>query len=253
GWALLTPLSELTEALHSVSQRKNPGRLPAQRFAELDAVAREFNHMADKIEEYEKLSIERILYEKSKTEAIIEGLGDGIILLNPERVVSHLNQTAATILGVDREDTLGSPFDDLSCNNPHYIRLLEVLQKLRKLPPDQQHTEVQLHFQDRDRFYVFKRVPLSQKDGHPLGVLIILQDVTQVHEHHRAHARLVSALSVELKEPLGDIASSAERLEATDGTPPATQHELVEKIRQDCERLKKMADDLMNLVRRETE
>ena len=176
GWVLLKPLTELAEALHSVSQRKNPGRLDPQKFAELDAVVREFNHMADKIEEYQQLSVERLMYEKSKTEAIIEGLGDGIILLNPERVISHINEIATQILGIDRSEALGSPFDDLSSNSPHYQRVRDALQRLRKLAPDQQQIEVQLHVRGQDRSYVLKRVPLSQGEDRPLGILLILQE-----------------------------------------------------------------------------
>ncbi|MGD0075985.1 MAG: HAMP domain-containing protein, partial [Candidatus Binataceae bacterium] len=71
GLAVLNPLGDLAEALQSVSQRKSPGRLGTQKFAELDAVAHEFNHMADRLEEYEKVSVERLMYEKTKTEKII--------------------------------------------------------------------------------------------------------------------------------------------------------------------------------------
>src|SRR5271155_571485 len=169
GWALLKPLTDLTEALHSVSQRKSPGRLAPQKFIELNAVAREFNHMADKLEEYEKLSIDRLMYEKKKTESIIEGLGDGIILLNPDRVVLHINEAATLILGIERNEALGSPFDDLSCGTPQYQRVLEAAKTLRKLPLDQQHTELQLQFRGQDHSYVLKRIPLNQ-DHRPLGI-----------------------------------------------------------------------------------
>jgi len=253
GWALLKPLTELAEALRSVSQRKSPGRLGPQKFAELDAVASEFNHMADKLEEYYELSVERLMYEKGKTEAIIEGLGDGIILLNPERVVSHINEIATLLLGIDRSEALGSPFDDLSSNSPHYLRVRDALQRLRKLSPDQQQIEVQLHFRGRDRSYVLKRVPLSQGEDRPLGALLILQDVTYLRDQDRSRAKLVATLSRELQEPLTSLARSAQRLDRAEEPLTAKQRELGEKIKQDCDRLKQLADNLLNLVRSETE
>lgn len=248
GWTLLAPLAELAEALRSVSQRKSPGRLGPQRFAELDAVAREFNHMAERLEEYEKLSIERLLYEKSKTEGIIEGLGDGIILLNPERVISHINEMATLILGIDRNEALGSPFDDLSSNNPQYLRVRDALQTLRKLSPDQQQIEVQLHFRGRDHSYLLKRVALQGEDR-PLGVLLILQDVTYLRDQEASRANLLTTLSRELQEPLTSLALSAERLSHEDGSLTASQRELVAKISRDCDRLKQLADNLSNLAR----
>ena len=32
---------------------------------------------------YDKLNVERLVYEKSKTEAIIESLEDGVVLIDP--------------------------------------------------------------------------------------------------------------------------------------------------------------------------
>jgi len=249
GWALLKPLNDLTAALHSISQRKSPRHLGAQKFIELDAVAREFNHMADKLEEYEKLSIERLLYEKSKTEAIIEGLGDGIILLNPDRVVSHINQAASVILGVERDEALGSPFDDLSCNSPHYEKVLEAANALRKRDLEHQQIEVHLQFRSKDRSYVLRRVPLNQ-NSKPLGVLLVLQDVTFLREHDLTHAKLISALSIDLQEPLNSLESSLGNLRIDEA---AANRELMEKIRQECEHLRHLTENLLNLARSEAE
>ncbi len=251
GRAVLNPLGDLAEALHSVSQRKSPGRLGTQKFAELDALAHEFNHMADRLEEYEKVSVERLLYEKTKTEKIIEGLGDGIILLNPESVISHINETATLILGIDRNEALGSPFDDLSSNNPHYLKIRGALQALRKLSSDQQQVEVQLHFRGRDHFYVLKRVPLKGEDQ-PLGVLLILQDVTYLRDREASRAILLTTLSRDLHEPLTAMALSAERMAREGGPLTDNQRDAMEEIRRDCARLKQLADNLTALARSES-
>jgi PAS domain-containing protein len=50
--------------------------------------------------------------DQSKTEAIIEALEDGIILINPDRVVAHLNEVAAIILGIERSEAIGSRFEE---------------------------------------------------------------------------------------------------------------------------------------------
>src|SRR5882672_1672835 len=54
GWALARPLTELAERLRGLSQRHTQVRLGPQPLAELDAVAREFNQMAEQLEQYEK-------------------------------------------------------------------------------------------------------------------------------------------------------------------------------------------------------
>ena len=101
GWRLSKPLTELTERLRGISQRKSQVRLGPQPLAELEAVAREFNQMAERLEQYDKLNVERLVYEKSKTEAIIESLEDGVVLIDTEGIVAHINEIASLILGVD--------------------------------------------------------------------------------------------------------------------------------------------------------
>src|SRR6266481_4987702 len=98
GYRLSKPLRELTERLRGISKRKSQVRLGPQPLAELEAVAREFNQMAERLEQYDKLNVERLVYEKSKTEAIIESLEDGVVLIDSEGIVAHINEIALLIL-----------------------------------------------------------------------------------------------------------------------------------------------------------
>ena len=90
--------------------------------------------MAERLEEFDKLNVDRLIYEKSKTEAIIESLEDGIVMIDPNGIVAHINELAAIILGVEREAALGSPFDDLDSSHPHYLRIRAALAETRGTP-----------------------------------------------------------------------------------------------------------------------
>jgi len=162
GWALSRPLTELAERLRGVSQRKSHVRLGPQTLAELDEVAREFNQMAERLENYDRMNVERIVYEKSKTEAIIESLEDGVVLIDSDGIVAHINEVAALIMGIEPADALGSRFDDLSSNHPHYIRVRDAIRNLSKADSEAARIEVQLHIRGRDHSYVLKPVPLRQ-------------------------------------------------------------------------------------------
>ncbi len=249
GLSLSRPLTELAERLRGISQRKSQVRLGPQPLEELDAVAREFNQMAERLEQYEKINVERLLYEKSKIEAIIEGLEDGIVLIDTEGSVTHINEIAAIIIGVEPADALGSPFDDLNSNHPHYLRIRDALRQLRKAGPEAQRVEVQLHVRGRDHSYVLKPVALTHKDGTPLGTLLILQDVTYLRDQDRARANLVATLSHELRTPLTSLALSGELLYREKDHLTPRQAELVRTIVEECTRMKQLADNLLNLAR----
>jgi NtrC-family two-component system sensor histidine kinase KinB len=251
GWALARPLTELAERLRGISQRRTQVRLGPQPLAELEAVAREFNQMAEQLEQYEKLNVERLLYEKRKTEAIIESLEDGVALIDSAGIVTHINEIAALIMDIEPADALGSPFDDLSSNSPHYRRVRDALRGLRRAAPDGPRTEVQLHVRGRDHSYVLKPIALPRAEGAALGTLLILQDVTYLRDQDRARGNLVETLSHELRTPLTSLALSAQLLQREEATLDPRQREFLRTILEECARMKQLTDSLLNLARGE--
>jgi two-component system, NtrC family, sensor histidine kinase KinB len=248
GWALSRPLTELAERLRGISQRKSHVRLGPQTLAELDEVAREFNQMAERLENYDRMNVERIVYEKSKTEAIIESLEDGVVLIDSDGIVAHINEVAALIMGIEPEDALGSRFDDLSSNHPHYIRVRDSIRNLSKADSEVARVEVQLHIRGRDHSYVLKPVPLRQ-EARALGTLLILQDVTYLRDQDRARTNLVATLSHELRTPLTSLALLAELLRREEDSLTAKQRDILRAILEEASRMKQLADNLLNLAR----
>ncbi len=240
------PLDELAERLRSFSLRGGPQqRLGPQPLAELQLVAQEFNRMAERLEQFEKLNIDRLIYEKNKTEAIIESLEDGIVLIDPGGIVTHINEIAALILGVEREDALGSPFDDLNSSHPHYLRVRAALRE----GTNHDRIEVDLHVRGRDHIYLLKPMPLRQGEQQSFGTILILQDITYLRDKDRARANLVATLSHEFRTPLTSLALSAELLEKNKSRLDPKQQELVAAIDEDVRRMRNLADDLLNLAR----
>jgi two-component system, NtrC family, sensor histidine kinase KinB len=251
GWALAKPLTELAERLHGLSQRRTQARLGSQPLAELDAVAHEFNEMVQRLEQYEQLNVERLLYEKHKTEAIIESLEDGVVLIDPNGTIMHINEIAALIMDIEPAEALGSPFEDLSSNSPHYRRVRDALRAVRRAGADAPRTEVQLHVRGRDHSYVLKPIALHRTEGALLGSLIILQDVTYLRDQDRARGNLVETLSHELRTPLTSLALSAQLLQREGAGLNPRQREFLRTILEECARMKQLSDNLLNLARGE--
>jgi two-component system, NtrC family, sensor histidine kinase KinB len=247
GWNLSKPLAELSDHLRSFSLRGPSLRLSEQPLAELQTVASEFNKMAERLEQFEKLNVDRLVYEKSKTEAIIESLEDGIALIDPKGIVTHINEIAGIILGIEREEALGSPFDDLDSNSPHYLRVRSALRSIATQPLESQRVEVDLRVRGRDHTYVLKPVPLRQ-NGESFGTLLILQDITYLRDKDRARTNLVATLSHELKTPLTSLGFSVELLESKRELD-ADQRELLTAIQEDAARMRRLANDLLDLAR----
>ena len=252
AWTLASnlsrPLAELSDHLRSFSLRGPSLRLGEQPLAELQTVASEFNRMAERLEQFERLNVDRLIYEKGKTEAIIESLEDGIVLIDPDGIVTHMNEIAAIIVGIEREEALGSSFDDLSSNSPHYVRIRSALAHAATQPEDSQRLEVKLHVRGRDHTYVLKPVPLKQTDGGSFGTILILQDITYLRDKDRARTNLVATLSHELNTPLTSLGFCVELLLRKRQIDPE-QHELLTSIQEDVARMRRLASDLLELAR----
>ena len=252
SWTLASklsrPLAELADHLRSFSLRGPSIRLSEQPLAELQTVASEFNRLAERLEQFEKLNVDRLIYEKGKTEAIIESLEDGIVLIDPGGIVTHMNEIAGIILGIEREDALGSSFDDLNSNSPHYVRIRSALAHAPAQGADAQRIEVELHVRGRDHTYLLKPVPLRDIGGGSFGTILILQDITFLRDKDRARSNLVATLSHELNTPLTSLGFCVELLLRKRGLEPQ-QRELLTSIQEDSARMRRLAADLLELAR----
>jgi NtrC-family two-component system sensor histidine kinase KinB len=247
AWTISKPLAELTDRLRSFSLRGPSLRLGEQPIAELQGVAQEFNRMAERLEEFDKLNVDRLIYEKSKTEAIIESLEDGIVMIDTRGIVAHINELASIILGVEREAALGSPFDDLDSSHPHYLRIRSAVSEMRGRA-DSRQVEIDLHVRGRDHTFVLKAVPLRQAQGQSFGTILILQDITYLRDKDRARANLVATLSHELKTPLTSLALAAELLDRSKANLEPKQCEWVATIVEEGARMRQLADSLLGVA-----
>jgi NtrC-family two-component system sensor histidine kinase KinB len=245
---LSRPLAELSNHLRSFSLRGPAVRLEEQPLAELQAVASEFNKMAERLEKFEQLNVDRLLYEKSKTEAIVESLEDGIVLIDERGIVTHVNEIAGIILGIEREEALGSPFDDLNSNSPHYLRVRSALRGVSNQTINAPQIEVDLHVRGRGHSYVLKPVPLRQDSGQSFGTILILQDITYLRDKDRARTNLIATLSHELKTPLTSAGLSLELLQRRTRVDP-DERELLTSLEEDLARMRRLANDLLDLAR----
>jgi two-component system, NtrC family, sensor histidine kinase KinB len=249
AWKISEPLTELADRLRNFSLQEPSLRLGKQPLAELETVASEFNKMAERLERFEKLNVDRLIYEKSKTEAIIESLEDGVVMVDPQGLVMHINEIAAIILGCEREQAFGRPFDDLGSNHPHYLRVRDAFRRLAKSPTEAQRIEVDLYMRGRDHTYVLKSVPLRQDGGQSLGTTLIFQDITYVRDQDRARTSLVATLSHELKTPVTSLGLSAGLLERDKETLGPKQQKFLVAIREDIVRMRRLVNDLLDVAR----
>jgi signal transduction histidine kinase len=108
-----------------------------------------------------------------------------------------------------------------------------------------------------ERHYLVRAIPLragASGQGGEAAAIVLAQDVTRFHRIDELKSDMVATVSHELKTPLTSL-RMATHLLLEPGTGPLTpsQRELVVTARDDTERLRAMVEDLLDVVRIESE
>ena len=113
----------------------------------------------------ERTRIDVVLEEQAKTEAVIETIEDGLVVLDPDGVVAarergrvrHPRASSA-------REALGPRFDDLGTSHPHYLRLRDGGRASSSRIPSASasRVEIALFLRGRDHYYVLRPTPLPR-------------------------------------------------------------------------------------------
>jgi two-component system sensor histidine kinase KdpD len=199
----------------------------------------------------ERTRIDVVLEEQAKTEAILEASEDGLIVLDPDGTIEHVNEVACAILEVGDADARGARFDDLATTHPHYLRLREAVREILAHPQrERDRVEITLFLRGRDHHYVLRPTRRHARDGSPAGLILTLQDVTYLRDQERRRENLVATLSHELRTPLTSLRMAVELLRRGAGVDATAEHQrLLDTAHEDVLRLQEVAQQFLDVAR----
>jgi len=187
--------------------------------------------------------------DQNRTAAILETLDVAAILIDLDGVVTHLNEQAALILGIHREEILDRSFFGLEEDNSHYVDVRAALRRALGYPRGEQQAELSLHVRGRDHTYLLKAAPLGLDDDTPFGTMIVLHDLTYLRDKESARSNLIATLSNELKTPLTSLSLAIELLQRKTSDPK--EQEIIDTVVEELARIRDLSDDLLNVTRNE--
>lgn len=169
------------------------------------------------------------------TVQILERMGEGVLLLDREMNPVFSNSVARAMLGFQRT-TL-----------PERLPSEEIVAAARKAATDRDHEDV-LHLMFPRPIDLRVRATLLEED---MGVLVVLQDVTQEVLTQRVRREFVAHASHELKSPVAGLQTLAEAVQqAVEDDPVAVAH-FSKRMAAEADRLGRLVTDLLDLSRLE--
>jgi NtrC-family two-component system sensor histidine kinase KinB len=257
------PLNQLAETLRRIDDERALRAMSPPRSAELATLANELNAMVERLDRDYRLRLDELLHERSKTSAIIESVEDGLIVLDNQDAIVHINEVAGAILDLEPQSVVGHKLDELAAQNAHVARVIAVRRheanqrgenQLTASPEERTNgfapAEFKVFVRGRDHTYLAGELSWTGPGGDRLGTIVLLRDVTFVRDQERARTNLIATLSHELKTPLTSLAIGAELLaEAAVAETGARQREILTVIRDDVGRLQTIASGLLDASR----
>jgi signal transduction histidine kinase len=237
------PIQRLSEGIQAIASKNYSKRIVINQQDEFGELAKSFNDMAARLDEYEHSNLSQIKFEKSRIETIINQMRDGIIGFDDKRNILFLNAVAEKLLGIRESSIIGKYAPDVALIN-------DLMRTLLNDNTDKQELKI---FADNKESYFTKDVFDVSSNKVVIGKVIVLRNITPFHELSEAKTNFIATISHELKTPISSIKLSAQLLnDGRVGQINDDQKELLDSIEDDSDRLLKITGELLNMTQLET-
>jgi two-component system phosphate regulon sensor histidine kinase PhoR len=187
-----------------------------------------------------------VLQEREQLMQTFESLTSGLMLVSPNNRIIQMNAVARAMFKAE-EGAIGKELPEVV----HVEDLLDFIQTGLD-GRDSLPFEMTLDFHGQERIYSTQGAIVRNEGGIVLGFVVIFNDVTEQKNIDRMKSNFVAMASHELRTPLTAIKGFAQTL--LDGVEDDIydkndQKEFLGIISGECDRLRRLIDDLLNTAR----
>jgi len=249
------PIRELTDSIKQIAAKNYSERVHFESHSEFGELARSFNTMAQKLEEYSNSSLAKLMMEKQRIETLINNMSEPVIGLDEANILLFMNDIALKIAGLQKDNVIGKSILDIAKQND----LVKTLaQDLVTNDTNTKILPIKIYANDKESYFEkeiipIKITPTGEKEEKYIGNVILLQNITPYKELDFAKTNFIATVSHELKTPISSIKMSLQLLENKRvGELNTEQQSLVESIKEDAGRLLKITGELLNMTQVES-
>ena len=187
-----------------------------------------------------------VVEEREELVQTFEALSAGLILVSPEGRLSQINGTARAIFSVGAE-AVGKIGRDTIKNEDLWRLLDEVGQG-----SEGGKEEIPVSIKGSDYIYEVQAAQVRNEESKDLGIVAIFNDITDIKNIDKMKSSFVAMASHELRTPLTAIKGFSSTL--LDGLDEdmygkEDQKEFLGIVVSECDRLRRLIDDLLNTSR----
>jgi len=228
------PIRQLTEAIQEISRKNYKHRIHIKNKDEFGQMADAFNAMADRLEYFESSNLNKMMFEKTRAEAVINSLKDASIGIDKNNSILFANNQALQLLSLQAKDIIGKPADEVAAKNDLFKFLLN---QKNAIP-------FKIIVENKENYFIKEIIEVSQEDSK--STMIVVKNITSFKELDVAKTNFIATVSHELKTPLASSDFSLKLLE-DDRIGKEEQKELIQQLKSDNQRMLRILSELLNM------
>jgi two-component system phosphate regulon sensor histidine kinase PhoR len=241
---LLQPLTSVTMAVTSMARESQGQALALQAGDEIHTLA----EAATRVGEHLRERMETLSRERNQLFAVLGSMVEGVIAVDRDERVVHMNHAASTMLRVTPETSIGQHLWEVT----RLRAIIDVLSDTIR-GTEEVVREARVVEPVREQILQLHAAPLRNSRGELAGAVVVLHDVTELRRLENIRREFVANVSHELKTPVTAIKGFVETLRdgALDDRPQAER--FLDIVARHSERLQAIIEDLLSLSRLEQE
>ena len=236
------PLTIMTEVATSLAGYASSSAASTRAKDELDTFTEAFNRMAQRLRE----RMQTVIKDRNQLLAVLSGMVEGVIAVDQDECVVHMNQAAGMILNTPPNASIGKPLWEVT-------RIRAVTETISSTIRDAEEItcEARIVTPPGDRRLKLNAAPLRDGQGLLAGAVMVLHDVTEIRRLENVRRDFVANVSHELKTPITTIKGFVETLRDGAIDEPEQADRFLATVSRNADRLHAIIEDLLSLSRLE--
>jgi two-component system, NtrC family, sensor histidine kinase KinB len=244
---IMRPLRELTATAARIAGGDLAAKARVTSRDEIGILAAEFNRMAERIQQLRRSDLGRLVAAQQTTEAAIDSLFEPVIVTDGEGRITRLNRAAESLFGA-RTEAVGKPISEVAHDQRIAMTVSEALRAERTVAAESVSAAIPISINGTEQSFRLRTTPMRDAEGHLLGAVALLEDITRLREIDRLKSEFVDTAARYLQTPLLNLQMGLHCL-ITDAVGEMTdkQKDILYACREDGERLERLMRDLTDL------
>lgn len=234
---LAKPINEITNAAEKISEGDYSIKIYTDETDQIGILAKAFNSMTKNL----RTTVSTLTQRNIELEAMLSSMDSGVVAIDDANLILFFNKSFMDITEAKEEDLNGKSLYSIVRSSV----IFDVIEGVK----DSNHSKVKEGILNVSMNKVIKvtATPISISNGQSIGLLLILDDITQIRKLENMRSDFVSNVTHELKTPLTSIRGFIDTLKNGAIEDKAVAHKFLDIIDVEAERLFSLIQDILLL------